>query len=81
LTYVNAARRAPMHTIHLLPVNGGNSMVKNPLGRKLLSVVLVIAGAVLIFLAPDHIWVGGVMAALGVGIEFIRIVVDEHRKK
>jgi hypothetical protein len=56
-------------------------MMKNPRSRRVLSVVLVIAGGVLIFLAPDHVWIGGVMAALGVGIEFIRIVVDEHRKK
>jgi hypothetical protein len=55
-------------------------MIKNPNARRILSVVLVVAGGVLIFLAPEQVWIGGVMAALGIGMEFIAIAVGHRRK-
>jgi hypothetical protein len=44
-------------------------------GRRVLSAGLAVLGAVVIFLAPDHIWIGGVMAAGGVAIELFAILI------
>lgn len=52
----------------------------NPRGRRLLSAALIVLGAVLIFLAPDNAWIGIVLAALGLGLEGVALVLA-HRNK
>jgi hypothetical protein len=44
---------------------------------------LIILGAVLIFLAPDHVWIGALLAVLGALIELLAfrfIHEDEERE-
>jgi hypothetical protein len=49
--------------------------------RRILSVVLVVAGEILMFLVPAHVVVGAVMAAVGVAVELIGIAVGDHQIK
>jgi hypothetical protein len=44
-------------------------MLNNPRTKRILSVSLLILGGVLIFLAPEDIWIGVVLFAIGLGIE------------
>ena len=46
-------------------------MIKHPQRRRALSVSLVILGGVLIFFAPGNVWIGAVLATLGIVIELI----------
>ena len=54
------------------------SMLKNPRTKRILSVSLLILGGLLIFLAPEDIWIGAVLFALGVGVELAGLVLG-HR--
>lgn len=42
--------------------------------RRAFSVVAMVAGAILIFLAPNNAWVGIAMILLGVAIELLGII-------
>lgn len=48
-----------------------NAMIKHPHQRRALSASLIVLGGVLIFLAPDNVWIGAVLAILGIVIELI----------
>jgi hypothetical protein len=50
-----------------------NYMFKPPHRRRALSVSLVVLGGVLIFLAPDNVWIGAVLAIAGIVIELIAV--------
>ena len=41
------------------------------LSRRGLSAALVVVGGLLIFLAPENVWIGAVLAILGIVIELI----------
>jgi drug/metabolite transporter (DMT)-like permease len=47
--------------------------------RRIFSVVAMVAGAILIFLAPDNAWVGIAMVLLGVAIELLGIILRHRR--
>ncbi len=49
-------------------------MIKNPHNRRILSYGMMLLGGMLIFLAPDDVWIGIVLALLGVGIELAGIL-------
>jgi hypothetical protein len=53
-------------------------MLNNPRTKRILSVSLLILGGVLIFLAPEDIWIGVVLFAIGLGIEVAGVVLG-HR--
>ncbi len=44
-------------------------MIKNPRARRTLSLVLLVMGGILIFLAPDDLWIGALLLGLGLGLE------------
>ena len=44
-------------------------MIKNPRSRRTLSLALIIAGGVFIFLAPEDVWVGVLLLVFGVLLE------------
>jgi drug/metabolite transporter (DMT)-like permease len=52
----------------------GGIMIKNPRRRRILSFGMIVLGGLLIFLAPDDVWIGIVLALLGVGIELAGIM-------
>jgi len=55
-------------------------MIRNPRTKRLLSIPLLILGGLLMFLAPENIWVGVLLFALGVGVEIAGLVLA-HRDK
>lgn len=55
-------------------------MIDNPRTRRTLSMVLILVGAVLIFLAPDNAWIGVVLAVAGFALEGIALVLA-HRSR
>lgn len=54
-------------------------MIKNTRTRRALSISLLILGGVLIFLAPEDIWMGIVMFVLGLGIELAGLLLGHRR--
>ena len=44
-------------------------MIRNPRTRRILSVVLMALGGLLLFLAPEDIWIGTLLLGLGVALE------------
>jgi hypothetical protein len=61
---------------------GAAIMIKNPRNRRILSYGMILLGGVLIFLAPDDVWIGIVLTLLGVGIELAGIMLahSENRR-
>jgi hypothetical protein len=55
-------------------------MIKNPRNRRILAYGMILLGGVLIFLAPDDVWIGMVLALLGVGIELAGIMLSHNPK-
>ena len=55
-------------------------MNKNPRSKRILSIALLILGAVLIFFAPEDAWIGVVLLTLGLGIEIVGLIL-RHRKQ
>lgn len=49
-------------------------MIKNRRRRRILSFGMILLGGLLIFLAPDDVWIGIVLALLGVGVEVAGIL-------
>jgi len=48
--------------------------------RRVFSIALMVAGGVLIFLAPENVWIGIVMVLLGVAMEALGILLAHQRK-
>lgn len=44
-------------------------MIRNPRARRALSVLLMVVGGVLLFLAPEDIWIGALLLGLGIALE------------
>lgn len=44
-------------------------MIRNPHTRRILSLALLLLGGLLLFLAPEDIWIGGALLLLGVALE------------
>ena len=55
-------------------------MIRNPRTKRLLSVPLLILGGLLMFFAPENIWMGALLFLLGVGVEIAGLVLA-HRDK
>ncbi|SEK67377.1 hypothetical protein [Nitrosovibrio tenuis] len=55
-------------------------MIRNPRTKRLLSVPLLILGGLLMFLAPENIWIGAILFVLGIGVEIVGLVLA-HRAK
>jgi hypothetical protein len=54
-------------------------MLKNPNTRRAIAVIMMVLGAILMFLAPE-VWQGALLLALGVALELIGIAL-EHRAR
>jgi hypothetical protein len=54
------------------------TMIRDPRTRRRLSLALLALGGLLLFLAPDDIWIGGLLLALGVALEIIGALM--HRR-
>jgi hypothetical protein len=54
-------------------------MIKNPRVRRPSTVIMMVLGAILMFLAPE-VWQGALLLALGVILELIGIAL-EHKAK
>ena len=54
-------------------------MIKNPRIRRTSAVIMVVLGAILMFLAPEA-WPGALVLALGVALELVGIAL-EHKAK
>jgi drug/metabolite transporter (DMT)-like permease len=44
-------------------------MITNPRIRRALALLLLVLGGVLLFLAPENIWIGVLLLALGMALE------------
>jgi hypothetical protein len=55
-------------------------MINHSHTQRIVSAALVVVGGLLIFLAPEHVLAGSVMAVLGVAIESIAIMVGHGKK-
>lgn len=54
-------------------------MIKNVRVRRALALVLVVLGGVLLFLAPEDIWIGAVLVGLGIALEIVGIALGHTR--
>ena len=54
-------------------------MIKNPRTRRAIAVIMMVLGAILMFLAPE-VWQGALLLALGVVLELFGIAL-EHKAK
>ena len=45
------------------------AMITNPRTKRILSISLLVLGGMLMFFAPENIWIGAILFALGVGVE------------
>jgi hypothetical protein len=55
------------------------AMIKNPRTKRILSISLLGLGGMLMLLAPEDIWIGAILFALGIGVEIAGLVLG-HRK-
>jgi drug/metabolite transporter (DMT)-like permease len=46
-------------------------MIGNPRTRRVLSLALMVLGGILLFLAPQDVWVGVLLLGLGVALEVV----------
>ena len=54
-------------------------MIRNPRIRRATAAIMMVAGAILMFLAPE-VWQGALLFALGVVLELVGITL-EHKAK
>jgi hypothetical protein len=54
-------------------------MIKNPRTRRAIAVIMMVLGAILMFLAPE-VWQGALLLAAGVALELFGIAL-EHKAK
>lgn len=52
-------------------------MIRNPRIRRALSFILMVLGGLLIFLAPEEIWMGTLLLCLGAALEVAGMLI--HR--
>ena len=55
------------------------AMIKNPRTKRILSISLLSLGGILMFLAPEDIWIGAILFALGLAVEIAGLILG-HRK-
>jgi hypothetical protein len=55
-------------------------MIENVRTRRALSLGLVALGGVLLFLAPEDIWIGVLLMALGLALEIIGAILGHPRR-
>ncbi len=55
-------------------------MIKNMQTRRVLSLGLVVLGGVVLFLAPEDIWIGALFVALGLALEIIGAMLGHPRQ-
>jgi hypothetical protein len=55
-------------------------MIASPRTKRKLSLSLLILGGLLIFLAPENIWVGTVLFGLGIAVEIAGAVLRQRSK-
>ncbi len=55
-------------------------MIKNVRARRALSLGLLALGGTLLFLAPEDIWIGVLLVALGLALEIIGAMVAHQRR-
>jgi hypothetical protein len=63
----------------LIPQKLLQAMIRNPRAKRILSISLLILGGMLMFFAPENIWIGAILFTLGVGVEIVGLVLA-HRK-
>ncbi len=56
-----------------------HDMIRNPRTRRFLSILLVILGLVLMLFAPENIWIGAILFALGLGLEAAGFMLSRRR--
>ncbi len=56
-------------------------MVRNPRIKRILSISLLVLGGILMFFAPENIWIGALLFALGVGVEIAGLVLAHRNDK
>jgi len=54
-------------------------MIKNPRIRRTIAVIMVVLGAILMFLAPE-VWQGALLLAAGVALELLGIALKHQTK-
>jgi hypothetical protein len=54
-------------------------MIRNPRVKRILSISLLVLGGLLMFFAPENIWIGALLFTLGVGIEIVGLVLAHRR--
>ena len=57
------------------------AMITNPRTKRILSISLLVLGGILMFFAPENIWIGAMLFALGVGIEIAGLVLGHRNSK
>lgn len=55
-------------------------MIRNPRTRRASAIILIVLGAMLMFLAPE-VWQGALLLALGVVLELVGIALEHKAKK
>ena len=55
-------------------------MIRNPRTRRVSAIILIVLGAILMFLAPE-VWQGALLLALGVVLELVGIALEHKAKK
>lgn len=55
-------------------------MIRNPRTRRVSAIILIVLGAMLMFLAPE-VWQGALLLALGVVLELVGIALEHKAKK
>lgn len=55
-------------------------MIRNPRTRRASAIILIVLGAILMFLAPE-VWQGALLLALGVVLELAGIALERKAKK
>jgi hypothetical protein len=61
-------------------VRGEHPMMKDPRTKRKLSFSLLVLGGLLMFLAPENMWIGAVLFGLGVIMEIAGAVLRQRRE-
>jgi hypothetical protein len=56
-------------------------MITNPRTKRILSISLLVLGGMLMFFAPENIWIGAILFTLGVGVEIAGLVLGHRDRK
>ena len=57
------------------------AMIMNPRTKRILSISLLVLGGMLMFFAPENIWIGVILFTLGVGVEIAGLVLGHRNSK